>query len=252
MSSIEQKYQEIQKEMSVDGKITFTIRGSARLSGVHHTSLLKNFSSGAHNPSKLATKLINAGFQVVSFSEKGIPDLAQMLIMEYYAFDAGVYVTSEAINNFRVCATMGIRAWGQQILGWKSPDDEFKQQVLTSLALITTKLDVQEKELAFLKPMAEDFSRINLALTDLQELKPLLQQINEELKANPNQRVEKLSTWLNELGLTHITGGQRKSLGRIVSDFLKIGNLRPPDRTNCNYYPESMTPLIRLASQYLV
>lgn len=255
MSSIERKYDEIQKEMSVDndGKVTFSLRAGARLSGVNHKTLSDHFiNGGGVNPSKLAKKLITGGFDVGVFGKTGIPDTAMAFIASYYAFDAGVYCTEDAKLFCQAFIAVGIRSWGQKVLGWKSPDEDFKNQVLTSLALITNKLEKQEKELLFLKPMAEEYAKINQALVDLKELKPLLEEISNELRRNPNQKTDKLANWLTSLGLSHLDNGQRKSLGRMVSDFLKIGNLEAPTKKGCNYYPESMTPLIILATKYLM
>ena len=249
MNSIERKHAEIAKEMSADaeGKITFTMRGAARLVGVPRTSLYAKLdnSGGRKIRNILAETLIAQGFDLDVIRSSGVPDLAMAIIASYYAFDADKYCTEDAKLFCQAFIAVGIRSWGQQVLGWKSPDEEFKTQVLNSLALITT-------ELATLKPMAEEFYKINRALIDLKELKPLLEQISEELKRNPNQKTDKLANWLNTLGLSSLNNGQRKSLGRIVSDFLKIGNLEPPEKKGCNLYPESMTPLIVLASKYLV
>jgi hypothetical protein len=156
---------------------------------------------------------------------------------------ADIQYAAERNENYQV---------NQQILAMLQELMQQNKSVLLEMGAIKATLSRQEKELVLLRPVAEEFAKITPALNDLKELKPLLEQISDELKRNPNQQTEKLAVWLKHLGINHLSNGQRMSLGRIISGFLKVGNLTAPMRSNCNYYPESMLPLINLATKYLV
>jgi hypothetical protein len=57
--------------------------------GVDEKALRNHFRGADLTPSKLATSLVDAGFNPADFSEQGIPDLAAAIVIEYYAIDAG-------------------------------------------------------------------------------------------------------------------------------------------------------------------
>lgn len=255
MPSIEKRFEEIKKEMRADekGVITFSIRGVSRLSGLNETTL--SFSDGRINP-KLAKVLKEHGFDVSEFSKKGVVDKATALVVEFYAFDAGTHCKEDAKVSYRAFASVGIRTWGQNVLGWQPPQKyspDFQTQVLTHLAELSTKIDNQQAELALIRPAYEEMQQITPALDKFPELMPLLKEISENIRKNPVQEKAKLKVWLQKLKIAHIlTRGQRQSIGKLVSDFLKIGNMEAPDKKGCNLYYEAMLPLIVLASQYVL
>ena len=104
------------------GVVSFSIRAASRLLNVDATGLSRHFSVDI-NPSKLAQTLTNKGFYPVDFSNKGIPDIAMALIIEYYAFDAKK-CTQEAKDLYRAFASIGIRSFFQQQLNWKSTQED--------------------------------------------------------------------------------------------------------------------------------
>jgi P63C domain len=94
---------------------------------ISDSSLVRAFNSAVLEPSKLATFLIINGFDgaaLASFSESGVPDLAVGAILEYYAFEAGRYCTEQSKLVFRVMARIGVRAWMQDVVGYKKPTEE--------------------------------------------------------------------------------------------------------------------------------
>jgi P63C domain len=130
MADIEYIKHQIITEIKVDeltGKGTCSIRGTARLADISDSSLVRAFNSAVLEPSKLATFLIINGFDgaaLASFSESGVPDLAVGAILEYYAFEAGRYCTEQSKLVFRVMARIGVRAWMQDVVGYKKPTEE--------------------------------------------------------------------------------------------------------------------------------
>lgn len=255
MPNIELKVQDIKKEMKVDdnGVITFSLRGASRILGLHEKTL--SFTADKMN-SKTAQLLISYGFQVELFASTGVPDLALAVLADYYANDAGKYCTQEAKIACKVFVTVGVRKWGQELLGWKPPQEysrDFQTQVLTHLSELNTKIDNQQAELALIRPAYEEMQEISPALDKFPELMPLLKEISGNIRKNPVQKKAKLSVWLEKLKLAHIvTRGQRQSIGKLVSDFLKIGKMEVPDKKGCNLYYEAMLPLIVLATQYVL
>jgi hypothetical protein len=125
----------IKKETKIDdkGRATVSMRGTARIVDVKHPTLSRQFASGTLESSKLAEKLISAGFEgdtLESFSKTGIPDLALSTIIEYYAFDAGRYCTEQALTIYRTFAAIGLRTWLQDQTGWKN--EPVQPQVTTA------------------------------------------------------------------------------------------------------------------------
>lgn len=258
MSNIEKKFEEIKKEMTADekGVITFTMRGSSRILGLAENTLISAFSPDRRNSSYIAKKLTARGIDVIKFATEGIKDTELALIAEYYAHEAGKYCTPEAKDTCTICLSIGLRTWGQKLLGWTPPQEyspDFQTQVLTHLSELNTKIDNQQAELALIRPAYEEMQEISPALDKFPELMPLLKEISGNIRKNPVQKKAKLSVWLEKLKLAHIvTRGQRQSIGKLVSDFLKIGKMEVPDKKGCNLYYEAMLPLIVLATQYVL
>ena len=118
---------QIRSEIKVDsttGKGTASIRATARLADVAISTMLDNFSKDRKNPSKLAQKLIEEGFNPLGFSVNGIPDIALASVLEYYAFDAGERCKPQAQLVYRAFSRIGVRAWMQDITGYQKPSLE--------------------------------------------------------------------------------------------------------------------------------
>lgn len=89
-----------------------TIRGAARVLGIHKTSIERTFRSGGLEPKKLLEMLANAGFQgggLQAFSTQGIPDIAFSEMVEYYALHAGRYCTESARKLMSFFKNCGVR-----------------------------------------------------------------------------------------------------------------------------------------------
>jgi hypothetical protein len=132
---------EIKSEFTIDsaGKATISIRGAARLLGIHKSNL-----DGGNFPQKLTQTLANKGFQMAGFASEGIPDTAFALIAEYYALDAGKWTNSQAKAIYRAFAAIGVRTWIQSEMGWQ-PKGEIVTRQDTALTenLQTLLLSVQ-------------------------------------------------------------------------------------------------------------
>lgn len=111
---------EIKSEFNVksDGSTTVTLRGAARLLGIDPSLLSRSFGDDFKR-SGLAQTLASKGFQVLTFAKEGIPDTAFGFISEYYAFDAGKWCKPQAKSVYRAFASIGVRTWIQNELGWK-------------------------------------------------------------------------------------------------------------------------------------
>lgn len=79
--------EEIKTEFRINdmGQCTVSIRGAARIVGVNHTTLVRQFKGGALELSKLTEKLAGIGLKGGAFLDSGIPDIALSAIIEYYA-----------------------------------------------------------------------------------------------------------------------------------------------------------------------
>ncbi|HEY9644249.1 MAG TPA: hypothetical protein V6C57_27390 [Coleofasciculaceae cyanobacterium] len=67
----------------------------------------------------MAKTLVQLGFDVVSFPESGIPDIALSEIIYYYSHDAGKRCTPEAKLLAPVFRAIGARTWMQKLKGWQ-------------------------------------------------------------------------------------------------------------------------------------
>ncbi len=131
---------EIKKELRIreDGVAVTSIRGCARICGVSHSTLIRNFAvvheqtitditisenlvlaevdSGAEKTEKsfvlhpLAEKLIACGFDPSSFATEGIPDIAVAIIVKHYAVDVKE-PKPEAIQAHEAFTALGVRTW---------------------------------------------------------------------------------------------------------------------------------------------
>jgi hypothetical protein len=143
---LSQIVEQIKDEIKVtpDGKGFASIRATARLSGVSDMALRANFGC-EDNLSKMAEKLTSQGFQVRTFSESGVPDLAVALIVEYYAFDAGKRCTEQAKLVYRAFAGCGVRAWMHDLTGWQKPAQTPTEALLVMVQQMVA-LEHQQRE----------------------------------------------------------------------------------------------------------
>ncbi|BDA76151.1 hypothetical protein CAL7716_103170 (plasmid) [Calothrix sp. PCC 7716] len=124
--------EQIQSEIEVDiqGRGKASVRAAGRLAGVSDTALRKAFSSANLEPSELAKKLMQQGFESANLNDwltAGIPDIAVGIILEYYGYDAGRYCTRQAKLVCQAFRTFGIRKWMQQIKGWEQQEKQAPQ-----------------------------------------------------------------------------------------------------------------------------
>lgn len=123
MSNLTAIIEQIKDEIKVDalGKGKASVRATARLVDVQQSSISKALTIDALKPSKIATMLIEQGFDgdaLASWKESGIPDIALASIAHYYAYEAGRYCTNQAKLVCKAFAAIGIRVWIQGIKGW--------------------------------------------------------------------------------------------------------------------------------------
>jgi len=120
MSSLQEVVDQIKSEISIDGdgKGTASVRATARLCGVEHTSIIR---SGVIANPELAEKLAIAGFDGGVLVRQGVPDIAVAIFLEYFALDAGRYCTDQAKAAYRFFATVGIRKTFQRWMDWEEP-----------------------------------------------------------------------------------------------------------------------------------
>lgn len=135
MSQIEitQIIEQIKQEITVDsnGHGKASIRATARLAGVSAVAVLKTLDSVNQEPSKMVQVLMGSGFDAVNLNEwrtNGIPDIAIAIILDYYAYEAGRYCTKQAKLICRASKTIGVRAWMQDITGWRNPATQPQEQ----------------------------------------------------------------------------------------------------------------------------
>lgn len=117
-SQLTEVLQGIRSEIKVDteGKASITKKGLAELLGISRSVLGVDRMA-----KKLAETLTTKGFLGVDRSlSSGIPDVAVQCIIEYYAFDAQDK-SEVALTLFRAFASVGIRTWFQEMVGFEKP-----------------------------------------------------------------------------------------------------------------------------------
>lgn len=126
MTTLIQIPEDFKSEFKVDieGKITASIRGTARLADVKHSSLIAAFkSSGSQKRSSLAKYLIEYGFEggaQNSWLDSGIPGIAVNAILEYYGYECQPrYRKEQAKILCRAFRNYGYQKWFQEQLGWQ-------------------------------------------------------------------------------------------------------------------------------------
>ncbi|PSF30023.1 hypothetical protein C7H19_24155 [Aphanothece hegewaldii CCALA 016] len=181
--------EEIRSEFRLDkeGKAFLSIRASARLLNIDDSGLVRHFQSAEKNPTNLTQKLIEKGFQVLTFSLDGIPDVAFAEIAEYYAMDAGKRCTQQAKMVYKAFAAIGVRTWIQSELHWQQPQVQHltpSQALLQSVMMLVEiehKLAIQDQRLMVIEAekqqATEELTRLPLS-SDLAPSIPLRGKIN--------------------------------------------------------------------------
>lgn len=106
-----------------DGKVFFSVSAVARLCGISHQALFKAFDVCNIPTSKIAQMLTQHGFDaatISAFGKTGIPDIAAAIIIQYYAMFAGERCTDTAKQVTSAFIAIGIRSYGQQLVGFKN------------------------------------------------------------------------------------------------------------------------------------
>lgn len=144
MSELATLSEDLKNEIKIDndGKGFVSIRGTSRLLGMVHSTLVENFGVRLET-SKLAQKLTEQGFEVVGFSSSGIPDLALPVIADYYAFEANQAsdeVKNNCINFIRLTSSIGVRVWMQKIKGYQpsNQENDILSQLMSTMNEIKT------------------------------------------------------------------------------------------------------------------
>lgn len=115
-----------------DGKSYFSVSAVARLCGISHQALFKAFDACNIPTSKIAQMLIQHGFEaatISAFGQTGIPDIAAAVIIQYYAMFAGERCTDTAKQVTSAFLAIGIRAYGQQLSGFKNEPLDYASAV---------------------------------------------------------------------------------------------------------------------------
>lgn len=209
MSSLVHLPEELKKEFTlhIDGKVSCSFRGLARILYISDTTLSRHFGAGLES-SQVAKSLMENGFKgaaLASWSETGIPDTAIPFIVEYYAFDAKQVSeeTRNAARSFiRVTSAIGVRTWMQKELGYnhgESRDVLFSQ---LSLMMQETMRPIIEKVETQHKMLESSFAEKQ----QLQEENIELNEFKEEVEIFP-EFVRMLEIAKNEIPLTEYLNG---------------------------------------------
>lgn len=259
MPNLDLKIEGIEKEMSINsqGIITFTLRGGGRVLGLGESTLISAFSSDRRNTNKLVKFLISLGVDVIALAENGIEDKVLALIAYFYAIVTDEqYRTEEAKLANLVFSAIGVRNWGQKVLGWKSPEQTSDSQVLLFLESLTQNMAELRQEIN------NQNDRINLLLPShemLQEITPALlmndgtvlevmKSISQNLKDFPTQEHHNISYFLQG---RNCRVGERISIGQAVNGCFKgIAGKELPTKYGNNkggkLYPECAKPIFEI------
>lgn len=105
-------------------------------------------------------------------------------------------------------------------------------------------------ELALLRPAYDELQELNKSFEELRSLKPLLEQIAKVIY-KPNQKTDTLRGWLKFLSLDNAVDNKKsKAIGRLIADWLKVGQMDCYVNNKPAKYPEDLVPLIKLATEY--
>ena len=152
------------------------------------------------------------------------------------------------------CAKAGLRVYLHQLAGFKVGSSAVllspNELILSKLDEVLTRLDVQEQELKLFRPAYEELQTLNKSFDELRNLKSLLENIAKVID-KPNQKTNTLRGWLKSLSLDNAVDNKKsKAIGRLIADWLKIGQMDEYVNNRPAKYPEAMVPLIKLATEY--
>lgn len=123
-------------KVSVDGEVTISQRGLARLAGVDPKSIrevIKKVSGEGPYGSKMLETLAATGFQ----AGNKINDVAVVFILGYYAYQAGRYCTEQAQISHMSIAAVGFRSWAHELLGWEKESNNNLERLKSRQTLKT-------------------------------------------------------------------------------------------------------------------
>jgi hypothetical protein len=217
----EQILTELYREATVfeDGRGTLTIRGAERFYCLPEGTLRNHFKSGRIKTSKLIKSLTELGFQVESFSEKGIPDAAIGVIGTYFSRQQKPYA-KEVRRRCNMLIAMGARSFLQKIRGWHPPTATAPNQFEGIGYAIDTILAPLE-----LKPELQAGIRAEAIAAQCPELRPAIEAAKKHLllptqsellsptelgeKLDPPISAQKVNKLLVEQNLQEKTGNRQ-------------------------------------------
>lgn len=232
----------ILSELKVDsnGVGYCSIRGAARLSGIDHAALIGHIQSGEKNPSKLAQMLLDKGFELVTFSTEGIPDIALGLILKYYAYKAGARCTQQAELAHDAFEAIGIRAWIQQITGWKAPDSKIMSPAEILLHQAQLLLTIEKEQELMRQQMSLEAQRVS-------ELEKVVEQHDCELERifKPDGEYYTVRGYASKIGFKNLTLAKAKAIGGEASKYCRANGIPTDKMADPRYgsvkcYPEKV------------
>jgi hypothetical protein len=192
MSNLSTPIQQIKSEFQIDldGRITVSIRGAARLAGIADSSLIRAFKGAAQKASKLSEFLAQNGFEGAAqkaWAKQGIPDVALALILEYYAYECQPrYRTQLAKKCCRAFHAIGIRAWIHQEAGWQSKIALTTQMEARITEIVEERISIATESLT--TKIVEQVSSALAEQLPLEELRSQVGEIYEDMSERKNRR----------------------------------------------------------------
>ena len=224
-------------KVDTDGKASISKKGLAELLGISRSVL------GVDRVAKkLAETLTAKGFLGDDRSlSNGIPDLAVQCIIEYYAFDAQDK-SEVALTLFRAFASVGIRTWFQEMVGYEKPKPVSKLEGYKEAQKAMTEL-ITLMEYASNKPGLENIHNFALeadstALPGLITVDDILAQMKITFTGNERAVIGMFSS----TAYRNLTG---KAPKKVVKHY--IDKKGKPQTTHVPGYPLDFIPVIKNA-----
>jgi hypothetical protein len=189
-------------------KGNLSIRGVARLSGVAHTSIIRD---GAFKSQKIAEKLESQGFECVALLNDGFPPQAVILTLEYFAYESKAKADQAKIL-MRTFGTLGLMEALNQV-------KKTEQPIVRQLPSRDT-VDYIEaaNKLSGLKVNSQLKTLLEDALTDELELMRNRRLISSNSMEKKEYTIAKVRA--KELGYTEKQIGNGSALGRFIAKSL--------------------------------